>query len=535
MDSKSISSPPPDPLAEEQKVNEEVEGGGDASSSPPALVSCPFTGYGCDTKLPEKEMRSHVEGKDQNFSHMLKMMHLISTHERTVIALSEALQQRDDTIELQNTTISALVQRIEDMGKENANKDTAAKSEPQTDDKKSEITQSRPDAAEAAYDAEIIELDDVIHETLHGDDSNTRRVPGLATLEAVGTAVTRAISSTNTAATRAATRAVSGLRTGTGKAIGYLTSSATSLIDAIKLKRGATNASQTHQKGRTTQTPGKTVHVPDSDFGIAAFLRDYAAAIPPIGTSESKLLSNIPRLSIAGQGIGSFNIGVLGRLQRLRELDISNNKIETLPRSIAELPKTLTSLNISHNRLSEMPASIGMLTSLEKLLAFENSLRWLPAELGKLTRLTELHAHGNNIIDVPPELGRLSALRVLGLRSNHIMTLPDEICDLKRLERLDLGENKVCALPAKLKRLESLVVLNLRNNSLVIVPERLGDLSALRRLDIRGNPVLRGLPRSLAAMPALQILRVDAAVAERDATVQLIRQERKQCAVVSGE
>lgn len=48
----------------------------------------------------------------------------------------------------------------------------------------------------------------------------------------------------------------------------------------------------------------------------------------------------------------------LGKLQRLRVLDLESNQLETLPMSIGDLVN-LHDLNVSCNRLTAFPPSIG--------------------------------------------------------------------------------------------------------------------------------------------------------------------------------
>jgi Leucine-rich repeat (LRR) protein len=150
----------------------------------------------------------------------------------------------------------------------------------------------------------------------------------------------------------------------------------------------------------------------------------------------------------------------IGRLTRLRTLDLGHNLLSSLPDSMAGL-QALEILYIHDNRLSVLPAWIGELRGLTYLNAAENGLRVMPPLAGleslielrlmhnRLTgvpplpaSLRELHLRGNECTAVPEVVRGLPELRVLDLRANRLAgRLPDWLAELPRLEKLDLRWN----------------------------------------------------------------------------------------------
>jgi leucine-rich repeat protein SHOC2 len=81
-------------------------------------------------------------------------------------------------------------------------------------------------------------------------------------------------------------------------------------------------------------------------------------------------------------------VGEEGRVEKIRleHKDLTGN----VPAAIGGLT-ALKELELSHNKLTSMPQDIGNIAALETLALDANQLASLPAELGRLTQLTGLY------------------------------------------------------------------------------------------------------------------------------------------------
>jgi len=92
-----------------------------------------------------------------------------------------------------------------------------------------------------------------------------------------------------------------------------------------------------------------------------------------------------------------------GHLVALTELDLSGNRLASLPDDICNLTK-LTVLDLERNGLASLPKQFGQLTKLTNLNLDQNSLTSLPSTFVNLTNLTELALQSNKFSEAtrPP-------------------------------------------------------------------------------------------------------------------------------------
>ena len=85
----------------------------------------------------------------------------------------------------------------------------------------------------------------------------------------------------------------------------------------------------------------------------------------------------------------------------------------------------LETLVLADNRLTEVSERVGRLRRLRMLDLGHNQLTQLPAALGDLPALTDfLYLHDNRLSSLPASLGRLTGLRYLNISENGFTTLP---------------------------------------------------------------------------------------------------------------
>ena len=119
----------------------------------------------------------------------------------------------------------------------------------------------------------------------------------------------------------------------------------------------------------------------------------------------------------------------IGRLKKLRMLDLGHNELTRVPDALAVLNGLTDFLYLHDNRLTSLPSSLARLTRLRYLNISENALAALPESVCGMASLIELRASDNQLTTLPESIGGLSRLRELHLRNNHLSSLPEATRD----------------------------------------------------------------------------------------------------------
>lgn len=151
------------------------------------------------------------------------------------------------------------------------------------------------------------------------------------------------------------------------------------------------------------------------------------------------------------------------KASQLAVLDISNNRLDCLPKTFGQL-QNLVTLNLSGNGLHELPESIASLSQLKTLDCSCNKIRALPSSLGNIIQLTSLDVSTNHLTSLPESIGFLPQLEDLRVRSNQLTSLPESFAQLNRLNSLLLRHNKFTDVPEQLSNMTNLQSLNMREN-----------------------------------------------------------------------
>lgn len=107
----------------------------------------------------------------------------------------------------------------------------------------------------------------------------------------------------------------------------------------------------------------------------------------------------------------------LPAMEKLLKLDFlcaHNNELEELP----ELPASLTWLNLSNNKLKQLPKSITQLKHLKSLVLSHNSFDSVPEEILSLKALEDIDLGGNPIEELPKELLSLPNIKKITVLPN---------------------------------------------------------------------------------------------------------------------
>ncbi|KAF0307648.1 Leucine-rich repeat-containing protein 57 [Amphibalanus amphitrite] len=243
------------------------------------------------------------------------------------------------------------------------------------------------------------------------------------------------------------------------------------------------------------------------------------------------------------RGLSEVPADLLKVAASLRTLDLSENKLSSLPSSMQAFPQ-LKHLNCSQNKLTQLPDTLGALTKLETLLMSYNKITKLPDMLSALKNLKtvnlryarrhepQLERLGdiNNMVEQVNEFGDVlcdckkgclrvlaggaATLRSLCWRHNQLSELPGCLLSLPQLDVLDLSSNLITSVPASAAALRC-SELNLNDNQINRVSAELADCERLKILRLESNCLsLDEFPARLLADSHVSLLALDGNVFE---------------------
>ena len=174
------------------------------------------------------------------------------------------------------------------------------------------------------------------------------------------------------------------------------------------------------------------------------FLRDLLNAI---ATTAAILRIEVTNIDLSNNKLTSLPEHLFEGFNNLIELDLEGNCLEHLPGHLFDGLKNLQDLNLSHNWLSDLHEHLFEgLVNLQALDLSYNLLMSLPEGLFKgLNNLQELSLNNNQLMSLPERLFESSNnLRALFVASNLLMDLPEHLFDgLNNLKRVCCRENRL--------------------------------------------------------------------------------------------
>ena len=148
-------------------------------------------------------------------------------------------------------------------------------------------------------------------------------------------------------------------------------------------------------------------------------------------------LKNLKRLVVKGKKMHLPES--MCRLAKLKKLSLYFNKIAKLSDNFGDLG-ALELLDLSQNELQTLPKSIGKLSNLHTLIVRDNKdFTAFPQEFWQCRNLQYLDAYHTNLSIIPSEIGAMRALKSLNFSLCSITELPQSLCELQQLEYLNIG------------------------------------------------------------------------------------------------
>lgn len=189
-------------------------------------------------------------------------------------------------------------------------------------------------------------------------------------------------------------------------------------------------------------------------------------------------------------------------------LAFPDKKLEEFPPSLNKVSGKLRNLDLSSNKIPSIPPSIGHFKMLKNLKLTDNRITELPDSVGDLVKLECLFIGGNSLRNLPPSMRKLKSLRELDVSGNRLQTIPQFVFELKKLDSADFSRNKIAELPAEMSGL-SATELNLNQNQISRLPVTLASCPKLKALRLEENCLaLDSVPAELLSSSGISLLAV---------------------------
>ncbi len=176
---------------------------------------------------------------------------------------------------------------------------------------------------------------------------------------------------------------------------------------------------------------------------------------------KSGSLKNLTAIKLS-EGLTVFPEEIFEHAETLEVLDLSGNKLSTLPDTFSRLKK-LKILFLSMNQFTVFPAVLKTLAHIDIIGFKANNIKTIPED-SIPTNLRWLILTDNCLEALPASIGTCTKLQKVMLAGNCLQNLPDEMAACINIELLRISSNQISQLPEWLKKLPRLAWLAYSSN-----------------------------------------------------------------------
>eukprot|EP00833_Pecoramyces_ruminatium_P014079 jgi/Orpsp1_1/1188111/evm.model.d7180000062511.1 len=163
----------------------------------------------------------------------------------------------------------------------------------------------------------------------------------------------------------------------------------------------------------------------------------------------------IQELKIEITNENDINIENIPIFNKLKVLNL-NIHTPILPMNI-NLNCSIEKIYLRDNFITTFPSQLLKLPNLKELDLSNNNLNSIPYGLiNSLPNLKNLHLESNKITELPSQIFNLKNLKYIGLEGNNIHEIPETINTLNNIEEISLQNNKIEKFPFMFKYLPNL-------------------------------------------------------------------------------
>ncbi|KAB8302308.1 hypothetical protein EYC80_005744 [Monilinia laxa] len=227
-------------------------------------------------------------------------------------------------------------------------------------------------------------------------------------------------------------------------------------------------------------------------------------------------ITSLRDLKIASNGLYGTLSPDIENLKNLEVLELQRNALDTFPESLAQLER-LRVLNITENRFQSLPFEILGRLPLIELIAVKNGLAGtlVTGDIERLSQLQVLDVTSNAITAICESELELPSLHQLSCSSNRIATFPD-LTSWVSLRTLTAEDNNLSELPVGFVDLPKVKNVNFSGNNIKILDDRLGRMESLDIFRISGNPLREKKFSAMSTEDLKNVLRARITPAEQE-------------------